>query len=444
MKSLRLVFLFVCILGVSLNAQSLQSVGIHGFASQGYLKSSANNFMGSTKKGTFEFNEFGINFATELTDNLRVGMQIFARDLGYLGNGEVVIDWAFGDYRLYDWFGIRAGKMKLPLGLYSEIRDIDMLRTSILLPQGVYNESWRDTFTALKGIGIYGATPSTPAGTFNYQAQVGVLNMGPKTGLNKFIEDQTYASFTEYELETTYAGNLTWETPLNGLRLAASGYYNNFSIKGTSEDTEFWRNRTTEAIQDILRSMGIPDDQLPQTYSAAKAALNQAGVNFDLVGINLIQDIKKVKSYILSGEYSYRGLTLAGEFYRIMVDLRTSSEEYGELRGWSKNTTEGYYGSASYHIFDWLEAGTYYSEYYTDESDKDGTGYQKLYGFPASNGYLKDLALSLRFDINPHWIMKSEYHAINGTAVMFRRDQDNPHQMTKNWGLFAAKLTYSF
>ncbi len=55
-------------------------VDIHGFISQGYMKSSDYNFyLAETEDGTFQFNEMGINFSTELTDSLRLGMQFFAK-----------------------------------------------------------------------------------------------------------------------------------------------------------------------------------------------------------------------------------------------------------------------------------------------------------------------------------------------------------------------------
>ena len=104
----------------------------------------------------------------------------------------------------------------------------------------------------------------------------------------------------------------------------------------------------------------------------------------------------------------------------------------------------GFYGSATYRFSDLFQAGAYYSEYYPDLGDKDGKGYEKLYGYPASNGWLKDTAFSLRFDLNTNWIAKIEGHKMNGTAVMFRSDQVNPYDVVEDWYLGAAKLTFSF
>ena len=91
-----------------------EDVDIHGFLAQGYLKTDKNNFLADTEDGTFEFNEMGINFVTGVTDRLRIGIQFFARDIGDLGNDEIVLDWGYGDYLWREWLGFRAGLIKIP------------------------------------------------------------------------------------------------------------------------------------------------------------------------------------------------------------------------------------------------------------------------------------------------------------------------------------------
>ena len=96
----------------------LGPVDIHGFISQGYIHTTNNNWMGASEDGTWQFNELGLNFTSMLANRLRLGMQFFARDLGVLGNDEISIDFAYADYNFRDWFGIRVGQMKNPLGMF--------------------------------------------------------------------------------------------------------------------------------------------------------------------------------------------------------------------------------------------------------------------------------------------------------------------------------------
>lgn len=106
-------------------------VQIHGFISQGYLYSDDNNFYADTENGTPKFNELCINFASDVTDRLKMGVQLFRRNLGEFG-GDVELDWGYASYLLRDWVGIRAGRMKIQHGLYNHVRDVDFTRTSVL------------------------------------------------------------------------------------------------------------------------------------------------------------------------------------------------------------------------------------------------------------------------------------------------------------------------
>jgi len=416
-------------------------VAIHGFISQGYMQSTANNFFGDTEDGTFKFNEFGINIAAQVTDNLHIGMQLFSRNLGYLGGNAIVIDWAYGDYRWKDWLGIRAGKIKMPLGFYNETRDVDMLRTSIFLPQGVYNESWRTTFNAIQGLGLYGNVPLPYLGTLNYQAQIGVFNISTASGMNKFIEDQLYSTFNNYFVSTSYVGSLIWETPLEGLRLGVSGFMSDLYANGMTDDTDFWREQTRYAFW--YGSGQITP--APPSYEVAR--------NFvDLVNIGIKQEFNNIKSYWLSAEYVWNGLTLSGEYFKQTGNVVTYGHVIidGEAE---KNLTElnainlqmgGFYGSINYQFTEWLDVCAYYTEYYPDLNDKDGKYYEDLYGFPASNSWYKDTSLSFKFGLSSNWIAKIEGHKINGTAIMYRTDQVDPYNVSDDWYLFAGKLTFNF
>src|SRR5690349_9795234 len=78
---------------------------VHGFASQGFLYTSDNNYLADTEDGSFEFAEAGINVTRTLGEQLRMGVQLFARDLGPIGDYSAKLDWFYIDYRWRDWLG---------------------------------------------------------------------------------------------------------------------------------------------------------------------------------------------------------------------------------------------------------------------------------------------------------------------------------------------------
>src|SRR5215203_447238 len=158
-------------------ADSLQ---IHGWASQGAMVSTGNNYLAHTKRGSFEFFEAGLNVTKELGSDVRAGVQIFAQDLGPIGNYNPIVDWAYIDYRPRPWLGIRVGHFKMPLYLYSDQLDADMSRTSALMPHAVYDQHYRDVLAAVSGISAYGKMELASAGTIDYDIYAGTLFIQPR------------------------------------------------------------------------------------------------------------------------------------------------------------------------------------------------------------------------------------------------------------------------
>jgi len=376
----------------------LGGVNIHGFISQGYLRSQDNNYLANdSSDGTFAFNEIGINFSKQLTDQLRIGLQIFSHDLGAIGNNDIVLDWAFADYRWRDWLGLRVGKIKVPHGLYNEIRDMDMLRTNILLPQGVYNEILRDTMVAFKGMGLYGNIPAGSAGSFSYYllAGVGDVKGDDNVGAVRYFNSlPTFEVAGDFEFKTSYMTSLEWRPPLEGLLLK-------------------------------------------HTYMSAKVEIPaKAG------GAAAIYESDRQVMFVYSIEYTWNDLVLAAELMKGRGDYSVDIPAFGGIVQEGLRKERGYYVSAAYRFNDWFEAGTYYSVYYPDSTDKDGDDgvASGMYRYDYE-GWLKDYALSLRFDINEFWTAKIEGHLMDGAALCLAVDNN---ELEEDWYMIAAKLSFSF
>ncbi|OQX27311.1 MAG: hypothetical protein BWK80_05950 [Desulfobacteraceae bacterium IS3] len=378
----------------------LNEIEIHGFASTGYMKSDGNNFLLPSKEGSFEFNEAGINFATSLADSLRIGLQFYSYDLGEIGNNDTKLDWAFLDYHWKDSLGIRLGKIKTPHGLYNEIQDYDMLRTSVLLPQSVYHKYFREIMISFEGAEIYGKIPMKSAGKLEYDLFAGTMNIESDGGIAKKIISLNSMEFKDARFDYAAGGRIKWRTPIDGLMLAATAYQ--FDVTYKTEATAAPVTITIEMPESVIS--------------------------------------------VFSAEYSKGNLTLAGEYYRLNMD-RTFTQDMSALGmpnppPVENNTViEAYYGQISYRFTDWFEAGTYYSVYYPDKNDRDGAN-QVALGNPDYAGWQKDWALSARFDITDFWLVKLELHVMNGAAMCV--ETDNPDGYEENWTLFAIKTTFNF
>jgi len=414
MKPLNRIFIVIFIAGfmsVSAAAEELFKVDIHGYISQGYMISNHNNFLTESEKGSFQFNELGINFSTALTKKVRLGIQFAARDLGDTGNDKVLIDWAYADYNWRDWLGIRIGKMKQVVGLYNKTRDMDMLRTFILLPQGIYAENYRDAATSVKGIGLYGEVPLKLMGNISYQVLIGTTEIYKDGSTAKASKVFGPFNVEKFDVDDLYSGSIIWETPLKGLRLGV-----------TLVDTQI--KIQASLSEDLI----IPVDFPPYFLTVAGR------------GDPVTADFPKLTIYTYSVEYTWKNLVLAAECQIMdqnmigkILDLEPLEISLNSL---------SYYGSASYRFSDWFELGVYYMEYYKDRDDKKGTRVD-----PPYSGYQKDACVCFRFDLNPQWIFKLEGHLIDGVALCFPQDNLNARgivEYDKKWALFAVKMTFCF
>ncbi len=414
----------------------LGAVEIRGFVSQGYLISDENNFYGDTENGgTSQFNEVGLNFTSDVSDRLRVGVQFFSRDLGRMGNNDVTLDWAFADYNFKEWLNLRAGLIKLPYALYNTERDVGMLRTFIFLPQSVYNEGWRDSANALNGAGFHGYIPAGIVGNFSYEGYFGNTGIGSEFGVTRLIESampsQLGMDVLGANVHHTNAATVSWESifGLDGLRLVAGANEVSFDANTEYNSGEF------------ILLYSDPDDTSSVVGSeAARTTAEMEVVNF---------------TYSASIEYARGNMLWAAEV--MQNDLEFTHPAFvglGFNDGVIAYKTLGWYSILTYRFADWVELGVAYGEYYANEDDKNGKKSvlaQQPLGRPADNQYKqyqKDLTLAVRFDLSSNWVFKIEGHSIDGGALLLvdenKVDANGFADYEPKWLLGAVKLSYTF
>jgi hypothetical protein len=199
-----------------------RTVQAHGFANQGFIYTNQNNWLTmDTTAGSFQFTDMGFNLSSELTSRVRVGGQIYSRNLGRLGQWHPSLDWAMVDFRPKEWLGFRAGKVKTVLGLYNDSQDLDFANTWALLPQSVYPIDLRDATIAHKGGDVYGqARLPRGAGMLGYTAYGGLRRDSMYSGYPYLL--------TAYETRLrsyggpVYGGDLRWSDPARRLLIGAS------------------------------------------------------------------------------------------------------------------------------------------------------------------------------------------------------------------------------
>ena len=135
------------------------------------------------------------------------------------------LDWAFGEYAFSDSFKLRAGKVKLPVGLMNEVEGIGTLRPLYSLPTGLYGN------TTVAGLAYYGVgiTGRVPAGSFTvgydlFGGQTVLQTNEPYTRLTGPLVPGTVLGPVDDPVTRMVGARLRLETPLQGLEFQLSGY----------------------------------------------------------------------------------------------------------------------------------------------------------------------------------------------------------------------------
>jgi hypothetical protein len=380
-----------------------REVQIHGFASQGFVHTDNNNWltMSTSRDGSGEFTDLGLNASMQVTDKFHIGAQVYDRKLGELGDWHPELDWAVADYRFKSWFGIRGGKVKTTLGLYTDTQDLDFLHTFALLPQSVYPTDLRDNIAHMGG-DLYGDF-SLPhhRGVLSYSAYAGLRHDSLHSGYAYLLD--AHAIYLSSLGGLQYGGDLRWKTPLKGLLVGVSRLNEDITGRGTY-------------INFLNPTAGL----VPYEVSPHAEWTNQ-----------------------YYGEYAAGRLRIDSEYRRYFVDsfYATTTEITTDVRGW--------YVAGAYRLCRRLEVGSYYS-HFTVTTGIQGAGagvipQQTDTSLPQNHIY--DRVVTARIDLTRFWNLKVEGHFMNGygnTATAGFYPQVNPLGLKPDTNALVLKTGMNF
>jgi hypothetical protein len=401
----------LCAAPVALHAQfdftvDGRDVQIHSFASQGFMYTNQNNYMTmNTTSGSFAFTDVGANVSVKLTDNFRVGAQIYDRNLGQIGNFHPALDWATADYRFKDWLGIRAGQVKTTLGLFNDTQDMEFLQTWALMPQSTYSLDQRGATISHIGADIYGnidmkrmggvsytvyggERPNDPNGGYVYALDTSAKNGTDPNGAY-YVVPSTARTITSYE-GPVFGSDLRWNSPVKGLLVGFTYLYQDPTTVGHYIATN---------IPYHLRTLSD-------------------------------------NTYAYYTEYTRGNFRFDGEYRREPVTITTSTPSGVVTPPTSREIRDGYV-AASYRLSKIFEVGSYYSRYYAN--------WDVLHSDPLNHVF--DYVVTLRADLRKYLDLKVEEHFMNGTmpsAIASRGFYvaDNPNGLKPETHLLVVRLGY--
>ncbi len=390
-----LLVAFVLVLGISSPARAggislPDTLQIHGFASQGYIHTSDNNFYGSSQNGSFDFTELGLNASFRPFSGLQLSAQILSRRAGKGDEGDIRLDYGLVDYRFYSneamRAGIRIGRIKNPFGLYNDTRDVAFTRPSILLPQSIYFDRARNPALSSEGVHLYGDRQFAFGDLYLQIGAAYPMVEDIETERAFLINDQA----GRLDGKLSYIGRIVFEQDGGRIRLGLSGAW-------------------------------VKMDYAPGTA--------------DPVGAGTI----RFSPLIFSAQYNAESWSLTSEYALRRIEIKN----LGAIPD-REQTGESVYFQGTYRITPILEALVRYDILYQDRGDRNGDNFSLQSGLPGHLLYSKDWTVGLRWDIMEALMFRIEYHSVDGTAWLPLLDNPDLSSTERYWDLFSILLSYRF
>ncbi len=374
-----------------------RTLQVHGFVSQGIVYTNDNNWLTmNTSSGSAAMTDMGLNVSLPLTDRLRIGAQVYDRNLGELGQWHPSLDWAVADYHFTSWLGLRGGKVKTVMGLYNDTQDFEFLHPFALLPQSIYQTDMRDCTVAHTGGDIYGGLSlGKGRGNLAYTAYVGRRQDSLYGGYPYLLKQPPVNIIFSSYGGLQYGGDVRWTTPLPGLLVGVSRMNEDITGDGTATFT----------------GPVVPNHE----YSKADWA-NQ-----------------------YYGQYKFRQFQFDAEYRRYWRDQIIQNG-----RGEIQNDVRGWYVAGAYRLAKRWQLASYFSRYFA----ANPIGVQPGIA-PPESGKIDDKVITTRIDPNRFINVKLEGHFMAGTGVPTIYPSgfylaDNPQGLKSNTNALVVKTTLSF
>ncbi len=387
-----------CLLSVPALANPLDNIQVSGFVGVGGATTSANGFLGSRK--SIHLIEAGLRGSANLPYNLSFTGQLVYLDFGELfeGNGVRL------DFASLNWHNnalgvgeqeISLGRIKVPMGIYNQSRDMPFSRPSIMLPQSVYMDMLRNMMITVDGVYL-GSTHQVGLGTLRVSAGGGALH---------------------------------FDDSFNQVALAPG-------VQGRWQEDDAWF---------IDARIERPNLQFALSYASIEpryqAAMGDVWPPY-LAGVELpvIDGQFSMDSTVASAQYWQGSWELTSE-----VAVRTmTARGFNPFDQLTKRRMVGLYLQGRYHLSTTLTLLMRWERFFRNSLDRDGELFKQR-GAPTWLGHTMTQAVGLQWQPAARWMLAVEVHNINGSGWLPPLSHHTPSSAEKrDWHLGLAQLSYRF
>ncbi|MCM2129717.1 hypothetical protein [Larsenimonas rhizosphaerae] len=368
-------------------ADTLDTLQFHGFMSQALVISDHNDFFGpsSSKGGSLQFYELGLNASLRPSDNLLISAQVLSRRAGD-DSAKPELDYGVIDYQVYSGnsttLGIKIGRVKNPFGFYNETRDVPFTRTGILLPQSIYFDRTRTQSISGDGVAEYFEKRFTDS-SIRFQVGWGLPQVDDNVK-NTILPDALPGSI---KAKNSLISQLSYE--YGGGRFITAITYGKITAEYDSSS-------------------------------------NGPG----------------------NGEFSYEPVILSAQYnsmlWSLTSEIAVRKREFSGIpdsRFNDSSTSGSWYLQYAYRFNNKWQGFLRYDALISDLSDMHGKEFASQGNGDDYSRYAFDNTLGLKWLVTPKFMLAAEYHNIEGTGWLYK---PNENDNKKYWDLFLFQASYRF
>lgn len=383
-----------------------EDLRFQGFVSQRLTSSSGkNDFFGDTAgKLSTDYTEIGVGGSWRPRPQWLLSGQAIYRRGGESEEKRIETDYLYVAYTPWEseagHLTAKLGKIKVPYGLYNDMRDTPMTRPGIQAPQSIYLDSLRQLNQAANGFHLEGERMLGDDTVTLRLSQI-KPNVRSDNTFWAFLGDRTvFPGGLDSPDNKAFAGQLAYDR--NGGRVRAM-----FSH--------------AQGIARYRPGAGDPWTAGELGFKFSALSLQWNGEHFSLTGERARN---RFRTHLGSAT--------------IVPDQRSLDVGYS------------WYVQGQWRFAPRWEALLRYDVNCIDQNDADGTSYAAANpGRAAWTRYAKDWTVGLRYRLDRQWLLAGELHHVDGASWLPPADnltngQWNSINTSKIWNLFLLQATYQF
>lgn len=381
------------LLALWLSPASAADIDWNGFIAQGLIKAPGSGFVNSSGDTSAELTELGLNSRLRVAPAWHISGQLVYLDGGNRYPSGLRLDYLFLDWYFHNSADLQAnlylGRIKNQHWLYSSTRDVPFTRPSIVLPQSVYFDAFRDIAVGSDGVALQ-ARHYNSLGDFTFNWSIGTTPVS--TQQSELLLGNAISG--KLKMDFDHQASLYWQPDLS-----------RFSFGMVLLDSKFsYRASETEPF-------------FASDFSVSRVMLNMR---------------YQLEKWEFSSEIQQERLQVDGFFSPVF-----RQDQLGQ----------GGYIMAQYRQSPQLRWFAMLDYSVANKDDRRGQQLSENSGgtVPAYFGYQQSVAGGLSYDISRSLRLSAEIHWVEGAGrlspVILPDVVTNRH---KYWQLYALQLTYRF